>query len=128
MAHFAKVVDGKVETVIVADDQYIESLTAENGVEWIKTSYNTRGNVHYGEDGEPDGQPAFHGNYAAIGDVWDEKEQVFHAPRPHLLWILSKKTWLWEPPIPRPDEPGFWRWSDTEAKWVKFDPKTDPNT
>lgn len=128
MAHYAKVVDGKVETVIVADEQYVSNLKAESGVEWIQTSYNTYGNVHYGADGKPDDQLPFRGNYAQIGFVWDEKEQVFHPPRPFLLWILNKKTWLWEPPIPRPDLDGFWKWSDKEAKWVQFDPKAEQET
>lgn len=127
MAHYAKVVNNIVEQVIVADEEYIGSLPQENSVQWIQTSYNTRGNVHYGDDGKPDGGEALHGNYACIGYVWSDEFQVFHAPRPHALWILSHKTWLWESPIPRPDEDPYWEWSDAEGKWIHIAEQKDVN-
>jgi hypothetical protein len=44
MAHFAKVIDGIVEQVIVADTA--EWCEANLGGTWIQTSYNTTGNTH----------------------------------------------------------------------------------
>jgi len=43
MAHYAKVVDGVVETVIVAEAEHIATLEGT----WVKTSYNMRGGVYY---------------------------------------------------------------------------------
>ena len=51
MSHFAKIEDNIVVTVIVAKESFI--LTQKG--KWIQTSYNTRGSVHYGQDGKPDG-------------------------------------------------------------------------
>ena len=62
MAHFAKVVDGKVATVIVADASYFDTFVDTSPGTWIQTSYNTRGGVHYGQDGQPDGLPPLRGN------------------------------------------------------------------
>ena len=42
MSHFAKVVDGVVEIVIVAEQDFIDT---QEGT-WVQTSYNTYGGVH----------------------------------------------------------------------------------
>ena len=44
MSHFAKVEDGIVIQVIVAEQDFIDNHT--DGT-WIQTSYNTRGGKHY---------------------------------------------------------------------------------
>ena len=54
MAHFAKVVDGTVTQVIVAEQEFFETFVDSSPGEWIQTSYNTRGGVHYDpQTGEP---------------------------------------------------------------------------
>jgi len=77
MSHFAKVINGIVEQVIVAEQDFINALPIENNEKWVQTSYNTYGNVHYGQDKTPDGGIALRGNYAAIGYVYDEVNDVF---------------------------------------------------
>ena len=67
MSHYAKVVDGKVTQVIVAEADFFETFVDSSPGEWIQTSYNTRGGVHYGPDGTPDGGVALRANYAGIG-------------------------------------------------------------
>jgi hypothetical protein len=99
MSHFAKVLDGKVIQVIVAELDFFDTFVDSTPGQWIKTSYNTRGNVHYGSDGEPDGGVALRGNYAGIGYIYDHENDVFYAPQPDAAWILNQQTWLWEPPI-----------------------------
>ena len=47
MAHFAKVLDGKVVNVIVAEQEFIDTMIDKTPGEWIQTSYNTHGGVHY---------------------------------------------------------------------------------
>ena len=47
MAHYAKVKQGKVVKVIVADASFFDNFVDDSPGRWIQTSYNTRGNVHY---------------------------------------------------------------------------------
>ena len=47
MAHYAKVVDGIVTNVIVAEASYFDTFIDDSYGEWIQTSYNTHGGVHY---------------------------------------------------------------------------------
>jgi hypothetical protein len=108
MSSYAKVDNGIVVQVIVADQDVIDSGIMGTG--WVQTSYNTRGNVHYGQDGQPDGGVALRGNFAGIGYEYDDVNDVFIAPRPYASWILSTKTFLWEAPTPYPvtDKPHVW--------------------
>lgn len=99
MSHFAKVCDGKVVQVIVADASFFDTFVDSSPGQWLQTSYNTRGNVHYGADGEPDGGTALRGNYAGIGYVYDAAHDVFYPPQPGAEWTLNTKSWLWEAPI-----------------------------
>ena len=46
MGHFAKVIDGIVQEVIVAEQDFIDSGAVGNSENWIQTSYNTYGGVH----------------------------------------------------------------------------------
>lgn len=98
MSHFAKVLDGKVVQVIVAEPQFFSTFVDSSPGQWIQTSYNTRGNVHYGPDGEPDGGIALRGNYAGIGYIYDAQNDVFYPPQPDASWLLNEQTWLWEAP------------------------------
>ena len=47
MSHYAKVVDGKVTQVIVAEADFFNHFVDTSPGSWIQTSYNTRGNKHY---------------------------------------------------------------------------------
>ena len=89
MSHFAKVENGIVVQVIVAEEDFINSGAVGHG--WVQTSYNTRGNQH------PEGRP-LRGNYAGIGYTYDEVNDVFIAPQPAEGWVLNTNTWLWEDP------------------------------
>lgn len=98
MSHFAKVVDGKVTQVIVAEPEFFDTFVDSSPGTWLQTSYNTRGNVHYGQDGEPDDGVALRGNYAGIGYDYDAVNDVFIAPKPTNTAVLNQSTWLWEEP------------------------------
>ena len=75
MSHYAQVINGIVQQVIVADQSFINTLP--NTETWIQTSYNTRGNIHYGADGLPDGGIGLRGNYASIGMQYDSVLDIF---------------------------------------------------
>jgi hypothetical protein len=115
MAHFAKVKNGQVVNVIVADQDVIDS--GMFGIGWLQTSYNTHGNVHYGPDGKPDGGIALRGNYAGIGYTYNEEYDVFYAPQPYPSWVLNYTTWLWEAPIPAPQDGKPYQWDEETLSW-----------
>lgn len=115
MAHFAKVENGTVTQVIVADQEFIDSGVVGSG--WVQTSYNTHGGVHYGPDGKPDGGVALRKNYAVVGGVYDVTRDAFYAPRPYPSWTLNEQTCWWEPPIPMPTD-GYYKWDEASRSWV----------
>jgi hypothetical protein len=89
MSHFAKVVDGKVTQVIVAEPEFFDTFVDSSPGTWLQTSYNTHGNQH------PEGRP-LRGNYAGIGFSYDAVNDVFIAPKPSDTAVLNETTWLWE--------------------------------
>ena len=90
MAHFAKVEDGIVTQVIVAEQDVIDSGLFGDG--WVQTSYNTFGGQH------PEGRP-LRKNFAGIGYTYDAVRDAFIPPRPEGDgWILNEDTCLWEQP------------------------------
>ena len=119
MSLFAEVKNGIVQQVIVADQEFIDSLS--NPEEWIQTSYNTRGGVHYAPNSNiPDGGVALRANYAGIGYTYDAVNNVFYAPQPYPSWIISAPTWLWEAPVPYPQDGKNYYWDETIQNWVLF--------
>ena len=97
MSHFAKVLDGKVTQVIVAEPEFFQTFVDSSPGEWIQTSYNTHGNQH------PEGRP-LRGNYAGIGFTYDRTNDVFYAPQPYASWILDQTTWTWKAPVAMPTD------------------------
>ena len=119
MSHFAKVAYGKVERVIVAEQDFIDSYVDGTPGVWIQTSYNTRGNVHYGADGEPDGGVPLRGNYAGIGYIYDSKHDVFYPPPPYNSWIIGPETnWIWQAPVPMNQDGKSYRWDEAATNWI----------
>lgn len=92
MSHYAKVVDGKVTQVIVADAEFFNTFVDSSPGAWIQTSYNTKGNQH------PEGRP-LRGNYAGIGYTYDATNDVFYEPKPADDATLNETTWTWEVPV-----------------------------
>jgi hypothetical protein len=105
MAHFAKVVDGIVSQVIVAEPEFFDTFVDSSPGTWLQTSYNTRGGVHYNpETGEPDGGVALRKNYAGIGFTYDAVRDAFYAPQPYPSWTLNETSCVWEAPVAYPDD------------------------
>ena len=117
MGHHAKVLDGKVIQVIVAEPDFFDTFVDSSPGQWFQTSYNTRGNVHYGPDGQPDGGIALRGNYAGIGYTYDQQNDVFYAPQPFPSWTLDQATWLWSAPIPYPVDGQQYVWDEATVNW-----------
>ncbi len=109
MAHYAKVNDeGIVETVIVADADYIETLEGT----WIQTSYNTIRGVH------TNGGIPLRYNYAGIGDVYDAELDVFRSPQPYPSWTMDAQTYDWVAPVEYPDDGNVYEWNEETTNWV----------
>jgi hypothetical protein len=125
-ANVAVVVNNKglVSNVIAADQLFINSGKEGESALWWQTSYNTRGNVHYGQDGQPDGGVALRANYAGVGYtldttvVQDGVVGVFYAPQPYPSWILSTQTYLWDAPVPYPSDGKIYYWDESTQSWV----------
>jgi hypothetical protein len=110
MAQYAKVEDGVVTQVIVADNK--EWCETNLGGTWVQTSYNTVGNVNTREGGI-----ALHKNYAGIGYTWDGTG--FAAPQPYASWSLNSDTYLWEAPTPMPTDDKRYTWDEATTSWVE---------
>jgi hypothetical protein len=113
MGHFAKVLDGKVTQVIVAEPDFFNTFVDSSPGTWIQTSYNTIGGQHT-QGGTP-----LRGNYAGIGYVYDAKNDVFYAPQPFPSWILNNSTWTWEAPTPMPTDGKRYDWNESSKSWVE---------
>ena len=110
MSHFAKVENGIVTQVIVAEQDVIDSGLFGTG--WVQTSYNTYGGQH------PENRP-LRGNYAGIGYTYDQTNDVFYAPQPFASWTLNQSTWLWESPTPMPVDGNLYIWDELTTSWVQ---------
>tara|TARA_B100000678_G_scaffold20583_1_gene15859 strand:- start:126 stop:530 length:405 start_codon:yes stop_codon:yes gene_type:complete len=131
MAHFAKIVDGVVETVIVADQDHIDTLEGA----WVKTSYNMIEGVYYVEFAEDDGdggtraarkaaddQSIITGdearerkNYAGIGYGYDGVG--FFSPKPYNSWLFNATTYQWDSPVAYPEEDKIYTWNEENLAW-----------
>jgi len=119
MAHFAKVVDGTVAQVIVAEPEFFDTFVDSSPGQWIQTSYNTRGGVHYNpETNEPDDGTPLRYNYAGIGFTYDATADAFYAPQPYASWTLNTETYLWEAPVAYPDDGEVYQWDEETTNWV----------
>ena len=120
MSHYAHVTNGIVDQVIVAEQDFIDSGVVGPVSEWVQTSYNTRGNVHYGQDGQPDGGVALRGNYAGVGYHYDAQADIFYAPLPYASWQLNPATALWEAPTPMPADGKVYEWDEATTSWKEL--------
>jgi len=112
MAHFAKIgSNSKVIQVLTLNNsdmlnadgvedetvgqQYLETHNNWPAQMWIQTSYNTSGGKH----SSGDNSKAFRGNYAGIGYIWDEDNNIFLSKKPHASWVKHIESASWKSPI-----------------------------
>jgi hypothetical protein len=111
MAHFAKVVDGIVTQVIVAESAFFATFVDSSPGEWIQTSYNTHGGVH------ATGGTPLRKNYAGIGYAYYRDIDAFVPPMPYPSWLLNKTTCLWESPVAHPTDGKKYTWNESAQQW-----------
>ena len=113
MSHFAKVTDGKVTQVIVAEKEFFDTYVDSTPGEWIQTSYNTQGGIH-----KLGGTP-LRGNYAGIGYTYDRTNDVFYPAQPYASWVLDNTTWTWKAPVAMPTDDKKYTWDEATTSWVE---------
>ena len=111
MAHYAKVVDGKVINVIRAEESFFDTFIDSTPGEWIQTSFNTQCGIH-----RLGGTP-LRKNFAGVGHIYDRTKDAFYAPQPYPSWTLDESTCIWNPPVERPDTSGMHTWNETNQQW-----------
>jgi len=112
MSHFAKVFNGVVVQVIVAEPEFFNSFIDTSPGQWIQTSYNTRGGQH------PEGRP-LRKNFAGIGYTYDSQRDAFIPPKPHASWTLNEETCLWESPVAYPQDNKRYSWDENTVSWIE---------
>jgi hypothetical protein len=121
MAHFAKVTSGTVTQVIVAEPEFFNTFVDSSPGEWIQTSYNTRGGVHYNPNSNTpsdDQSKALRKNYAGIGYTYDAQKDAFIPPKPYASWTLNESSCLWEAPTSYPNDDRMYTWNESTTSWA----------
>jgi len=101
MAYFAKIVDGIVERVIVAEDSFFETFVDDSAGQWLETKID--GSIRK--------------NYAGIGFSYDATKDSFIPPKPYSSWTLDEDTCQWEAPVAYPDDGNMYEWNETDQQW-----------
>lgn len=115
MGHYARVHNGVVTHVIVADQAFIDVYNDGEPGEWLQTSYNTSCGVHV-LGGIP-----LRKNFAGIGFTYDRERDAFIPPKPFPSWVLNEQTCQWEAPVAYPQDGGKYWWDEAGAGWTPVD-------
>lgn len=113
MSHFAKVENGIVTQVIVAEQDVIDTGLFGDPATWVQTSYNTRAGQH------PEDRP-LRKNYAGIGYIYDATRDAFYTPQPFASWTLDEATCVWQAPTPQPNDGKLYTWDEDTLSWVEL--------
>jgi len=101
MAYFAKVNNGIVEKVIVAEAEFFNTFVDDSAGTWIETKMD--GSIRK--------------NYAGIGFSYDSAKDAFIAPQPYPSWTLNESTCQWVCPVTHPDDGKVYNWNETDQAW-----------
>lgn len=104
MAHYAKVVDGIVDKVIVAEADFFDTFIDSSPGQWIETS--------------PSG--SIRKQYAGIGYIYDDSNDVFIKQKPYPSWSLDASH-DWQPPVTMPDDGKVYEWDEATTNWVEIE-------
>jgi len=113
MSHYAKVNNGIVEQVIVAESDFFDTFVDSSPGEWIQTSYNTHGGIH------SNGETPLRKNYAGVGFTYDSTRDAFIEPQPYPSWTLNEDTCQYDSPIPYPTDDKRYAWDEETTNWLE---------
>lgn len=111
MSYYAKVIDQTVVSVIVAEQDLIDSGVLGAAHFWIKTCK----------------QGSIRKNYAGIGYTYDAQRDAFIAPRRYPSWVLNENTCQWEAPIPYPSDGKRYWWHEDVTQWLGYPTQPYPS-
>lgn len=122
MAHFAQLDTNNIvlNVIVVNNEVLVDTNGQENediGVSfckslfgsdtiWKQTSYNS----------------TFRKNFASKGFIYDSEKDAFIPPKPYESWTLNETTYLWDPPVPMPNDGTHYTWNEGEQIWVEVQP------
>jgi hypothetical protein len=101
MAYFAKIVDGIVEKVIVAEPEFFDTFIDDTPGQWLETKMD--GSIRK--------------NYAGIGFSYDSTRDAFIPVKPYESWTLNETTCLWDSPVAYPGDGNMYEWNETDQQW-----------
>ena len=101
MANFAKIINGIVERVIVAEPEFFDNFIDDSAGNWIETKMD--GSIRK--------------NYAGIGFSYDATRDAFIPPKQYESWTLNEDTCQWEAPVAYPDDGNVYEWNETNQQW-----------
>lgn len=99
--YWAKVNNGLVEKVIVANDDFFDTFVDDSAGTWLETKID--GSIRK--------------NYAGIGFSYDSTKDAFIPPQPYPSWTLNEDTCLWECPVAHPNDGNMYIWNETDQQW-----------
>jgi len=105
MAHYAKIQNGIVTQIIVAEQEMIDSGRFGHPSNWVQTSYNS--NIRK--------------NYASIGGRYDRLRDAFIPKKPFASWIFNEETCRWDPPKAYPQDGKQYVWDEITQNWFEFE-------
>jgi hypothetical protein len=114
LSHYAKIENGIVVQVIVAEEDFIATGALGDPANWIQTSYNTHGGKH------PEDRP-LRKNYAGVGYAYDEQRDAFIPPQPFASWLLNEDTCLWDAPVAMPTDDKKYAWDEESVSWKEVE-------
>jgi hypothetical protein len=105
MAHYAKVNNGIVERVIVAEAEFFDTFVDDSPGEWIEVypDANSEANKRY--------------NFCGIGDNYNKTANALYAVKPYSSWVLNETSYIWDCPVAYPDDDKEYSWNETDQTW-----------
>jgi len=103
MTHYAKIENGIVTEVIVAEEEFFDTFVDTSPGEWLQTS-----------------QGGLRKNFAGIGFIYDRVRDAFIETRPYPSSILNEYTCQWEAPIAYPTDDKRYTWDEDTINWVEI--------
>ena len=132
MAHYALLNDNNFVTSVIsgADEIYLfNNLDTETHYSLMynciskRTSYNTRGGIHYQADNNTPSQDqskAFRKNYSGIVYYYDRIRDAFIPPKPFPSWTLKEDSCLCDSPVPYPNDGKIYTWNEDILNWQEI--------
>jgi len=103
MAHFAKVLNGVVVSVITAEPEFFATFVDSSPGQWVQTSYNNNTRK----------------NFAGVGYSYDLERDAFIPPKPFPSWVLDEEARHWNPPVAMPLDGKRYFWNESQVNWVE---------